>query len=59
MAHYSGLLQASLDSLVESDEASFIDSLFSTGVTDFMNTGLEGSDDFELLAFFTVLKKED
>ena len=59
MAHYSSLLQSSLDSLVESDETSFIDSLFATGVTDFMNTGLEGSDDFELLAFFTVLKKED
>ena len=59
MVHYSGLLQSSLDSLVESDETSFIDSLFATGVTDFMNTGLEGSDDFELLAFFTVLKKED
>ena len=59
MAHYSSLLQSSLDSLVESDETSFIDSLFATGVTDFLNTGLEGSDDFELLAFFTVLKKED
>lgn len=59
MTHYSSLLQASLDSLVESDETSFIDSLFATGVTDFLNTGLEGSDDFELLAFFTVLKKED
>lgn len=59
MAHYSSLLQSSLDSLVESDETSFIASLFATGVTDFLNTGLEGSDDFELLAFFTVLKKED
>ena len=59
MTHYSSLLQSSLDSLVESDETSFIDSLFATGVTDFLNTGLEGSDDFELLAFFTVLKKED
>lgn len=59
MEHYSGLLQASLDNLVETEEETFMESLFSSGRLDFMDKGIEGSDDFELLAFFVVLQKHD
>lgn len=59
MGHYSTLLQTSLENLVESDEETFTESLFSFDTIDFMDSGVEGSDDFELLAFFAVLKGED
>ena len=55
MSHYSQLLQASLESLVTSEEESFVESLFSSSGVDFMDRGIEGQDDFELVAFFTVL----
>ncbi|HFI0135956.1 TPA: hypothetical protein ACGOZZ_001823 [Streptococcus suis] len=59
MGHYSTLLQTSLENLVESDEETFTESLFSFDTIDFMDSGVEGSNDFELLAFFAVLKGED
>lgn len=59
MEHYSDLLQRSLENLVESDEETFNESLFTSDTIDFMDSGVEGSDDFELMAFFAVLKGED
>ncbi|CYV19011.1 hypothetical protein [Streptococcus suis] len=59
MEHYSDLLQRSLENLVESDEETFNESLFTSDTIDFMDSGVDGSDDFELMAFFAVLKGED
>nr|WP_067088631.1 helicase-related protein [Streptococcus marmotae] len=58
MSSYSDLLQQAIEQLVESDEASFIDSLFSASQLDF-GKGIEGMDDFELICFFVVIKGGD
>lgn len=57
MEQYSELLQISLENLVETDQETFTDSLFSSGMIDFMDSGVEGADDFELIAFFAVVKE--
>ncbi|MEW4354313.1 helicase-related protein [Streptococcus pneumoniae] len=55
MTFYSDLLQGAIEQLMESDETSFIDTLFDAGQLDF-GKGIEGMDDFELICFFIVMK---
>ena len=55
MAPYSRLLNAAIQSLVESKEESDLDSLFSGGRTSALVDTISGLNDFELLAFLVVI----
>ena len=55
MALYSRLLNAAIQSLVESKEESDLDSLFSGGRTSALVDTISGLNDFELLAFLVVI----
>ena len=55
MASYSRLLNAAIQSLVESQEESDLDSLFSGGRTSALVDTISGLNDFELLAFLVVI----
>ena len=55
MAPYSRLLNAAIQSLVESKEESDLNSLFSGGRTSALVDTISGLNDFELLAFLVVI----
>lgn len=55
MTSYSRLLNAAIQSLVESKEESDLDSLFSGGRTSALVDTISGLNDFELLAFLVVI----
>lgn len=54
MEHYTELLQSAIDYLVESDQQSTLDSLFSMTSVNLLDSGVEGADDFELICFFIL-----
>jgi hypothetical protein len=54
MSHYSDLLYYAVKSIVDINEESAIDSLFSAGGTTFGNMNISGLDDFELICFIVV-----
>lgn len=57
MSVYSALLQAAIDSLMEEEQKSFMDTLFSTSPVDFFDQGIEGMEDIELICFFILMKE--
>ena len=54
MQHYSALLDRAIASMIDVQEQSDIDSLFSGGKTTALTTKIEGLDDFELISFIVV-----
>jgi ERCC4-related helicase len=54
MQHYSKLLDDAILSMIDTQEQSDIDSLFSGGSTSALTTQIEGLDDFELISFLVV-----
>jgi hypothetical protein len=54
MSKYSDLLQETIASIINFNEASDIDSLFRTGGTTALRTSIKGLDDFELICFVVV-----
>jgi len=54
MQHYSELLDRAIASMIDVQEQSDIDSLFSGGKTTALTTRIEGLDDFELISFIVV-----
>ncbi|MBM7636637.1 helicase-related protein [Streptococcus saliviloxodontae] len=57
MSYYSKRLQDAVNSLVEQEEISFVDSLFSAEELDLMTESSQGKDDFELICFFAVMEE--
>ena len=55
MTMYSRLLNAAIQSIVESKEESDLDSLFTGGRTSALVETISGLNDFELLAFLVVI----
>jgi hypothetical protein len=56
MVRYSELLDDAILSMIDTQEQSDIDSLFSGGSTSALTTQIEGLDDFELISFLVVQK---
>lgn len=56
MTYYSELLQSAIEHVLDHEELSTMDALFSLGAVDLMNAGVEGADDFELICFFALLR---
>lgn len=54
MVQYSELLDDAILSMIDTQEQSDIDSLFSGGSTSALTTQIEGLDDFELISFLVV-----
>ncbi|GHU95822.1 helicase [Clostridia bacterium] len=54
MSHYSDLLYFAVKSIVDINEESAIDSLFSVGGTTALASKIDGLDDFKLVCFVTV-----
>ena len=54
MGRYSALLDDAILSMMDTQEESDIDSLFSGGSTSALTTQIEGLDDFELISFLVV-----
>jgi len=54
MLYYSELLDKAIASMIDVQEESDIDSLFSGGKTTALTTKIEGLDDFELISFIVV-----
>ena len=54
MSRYSELLDDAILSMIDTQEQSDIDSLFSGGSTSALTTQIEGLDDFELISFLVV-----
>jgi superfamily II DNA or RNA helicase len=54
MGQYSKLLDDAILSIINTQEESDIDSLFSSGSTSALTTQIEGLDDFELISFLVV-----
>jgi hypothetical protein len=54
MGRYSELLDDAILSMIDTQERSDIDSLFSGGSTSALTTQIEGLDDFELISFLVV-----
>lgn len=54
MGYYSDLLYFAVKSIVDLNEESDIDSLFSAGGTTALTDNIDGLDDFELICFITV-----
>lgn len=55
MHRYSDLLTAAIRSMIEADEESDLDSLFSAGKTTALTQSIQGLDDFELVAFLAIV----
>lgn len=55
MQQYSGLLTSAIQSMIEVDEESDLDSLFSGGQTTALTQNIQGLDDFELVAFLAIV----
>ena len=54
MKKYSDLLGEAIDSIINVKEESDIDSFFGSGETTFMERGIKGLEDFELICFMVV-----
>ena len=54
MRHASAMLEAAVGSIVQQDERSAVDSLFGNGLSTFLDPGVQGLDDFELVCFLVV-----
>jgi len=54
MRREAGLLRDAVASIVDSKEASDVDSFFGGGTTSFLENDIEGLDDFELVCFLVV-----
>lgn len=57
MRHASGLLDAAVASIVQEDEESTADSFFAAGPSGFLDKGVHGLDDFELICFLAIRSK--
>jgi len=55
MNHYSGLLTASIRSMIDVTEERDLDSLFTSGNTTALTQVISGLDDFELIAFLAIV----
>lgn len=58
MRHASALLEAAVGGIIRQDERSVVDSLFGNGLSTFLDPGVQGLDDFELVCFLVVQGKE-
>ncbi|PLS31709.1 helicase [Bifidobacterium margollesii] len=58
MSHASQLLQDAVASIVEQDEQTAAQSFLATGLGDFLDAGVQGLDDFELVCFLVIRPKE-
>ena len=54
MEKYSRLLEEAIDSIINVKEETDIDSFFGSGETTFLEKGIKGLDDFELICFMVV-----
>ena len=54
MKKYPDLLGEAIDSIINVKEESDIDSFFGSGETTFMERGIKGLEDFELICFMVV-----
>jgi len=54
MDKYSGLLQKSIGSILQSEEEKEVSSLFTTGGTTVSGSGIKGIEDFKLISFIIV-----
>ena len=54
MRKAAGLLKDAVASVVDADEQSAVDSFFGGGTTTFLDSDIEGLDDFELICFLVV-----
>ncbi|WP_308283246.1 helicase-related protein [Bifidobacterium pluvialisilvae] len=59
MSHASRLLQDAVASIVEQDEQTAAQSFLATGLGDFLDTGVQGLDDFELVCFLVIRPKRE
>ncbi len=58
MSFYSTLLNKAINSILETNEESMIDSLFSSGGTVINKDEIKGLEDFELIAFIVIKAKD-
>lgn len=58
MRHASSLLDAAVSSIVQQEDQSAAESLFGSSLTTFLDQGVQGLDDFELVCFLVIQKKE-
>lgn len=58
MSHASKLLEAAVGGIIRQDEQSAVDSLFGDGLSTFLDPGVQGLDDFELVCFLVIQGKE-
>lgn len=58
MRHASKLLEAAVGGIIRQDEQSAVDSLFGDGLSTFLDPGVQGLDDFELVCFLVVQSRE-
>lgn len=58
MSHASKLLEAAVGGIIRQDEQSAVDSLFGDGLSTFLDPGVQGLDDFELVCFLVVQSRE-
>ena len=58
MRHASKLLEAAVGGIIRQDEESAVDSLFGNGLSTFLDPGVQGLDDFELVCFLVVQSRE-
>lgn len=58
MSKYSDLLGAAISSIINLKEESDLNSLFKSGGTSALNSGITGLDDFEMICFFVIRAKE-
>ena len=54
MRHASALLEEAVGGIIRQDERSAVDSLFGNGLSTFLDPGVQGLDDFELVCFLVV-----
>ncbi|MCH3973601.1 MAG: hypothetical protein LKF49_10715 [Bifidobacterium tibiigranuli] len=59
MRHASALLEQAIDSIVRRSEQSVADSCFSDSMSSFLDVGIQGLDDFELICFLVVRPRSD
>lgn len=58
MRRASKLLEAAVGGIIRQDERSAVDSLFGDGLSTFLDPGVQGLDDFELVCFLVIQGKE-
>ncbi|KAA8820637.1 helicase [Bifidobacterium rousetti] len=59
MRRVSKLLEDAVASIVEQDRTSAVTGFLQNGMADFLDAGIQGLDDFELICFLVILPKKD